>query len=356
MKTDWFTLRRFWIFPLVALATMASPAAAGGDKSSPPTAPTASASPSAAASTPAAPETADSLYNQGNEAYDKGDLQLAYELYTGAFKLRRSYDIARNLGLVELKLGRYKAASQHFEYSLSLYPSNRAETKKQVIDWLDQARKNLGMVKLVVDPFSAKCSIAGENVGDREREAGVYTDPGDVRVECGGVSGYRDVRRVVTVEKGATANVALTLPAQTPGGGTGPVDVTPGGSRMTLVWVGSAVAAVSIGVGAVTGILSIVKASESDSLLADLKAKSGRTYPCTPVAESGCETLLASRKEQDAFGNIAFWTLLAGGLTGAGTAAFWFVTRPGEASPPPKTAVIPAVSPTGAGIVIQGSF
>src|SRR5262245_46799844 len=76
------------------------------------------------------PETADSLYNQGNEAYDREDFKLALELYTGAFKLRPSYDIARNLGLVELKLGRFKDAVGHLAYSLTLYPSNRGDTKK----------------------------------------------------------------------------------------------------------------------------------------------------------------------------------------------------------------------------------
>ncbi len=39
--------------------------------------------------------------------------------------------------------------------------------------------------------------------------------------------------------------------------------------------------------------------------------------------------LLALRKEQDVFGNLAFWMLLVGGVAGAGTATYFvLVTRP----------------------------
>src|SRR4051812_41689376 len=132
---------------------------------------------------PGAPETADSLYNQGNAAYDRDDFALAYELYTGAFKLRRSYDIARNLGLSELKLGKYKAAIEHFTYSLTLYPSNRADTKKQVVDWLAQARTQVGTVHLSVEPDSAVCKVNGTAVAHDEGDGDVVFEPGEVKIE-----------------------------------------------------------------------------------------------------------------------------------------------------------------------------
>ncbi|MEZ4311844.1 MAG: hypothetical protein R3F14_27755 [Polyangiaceae bacterium] len=75
-----------------------------------------------------------------------------------------------------------------------------------------------------------------------------------------------------------------------------------------------------------------------------------------PAADR-CGELLALRREQDAFGNTAFWTLLAGGVAGAGTATFWFLTRSGDdASPPPRTAIAPVIAPGTGGIVLTGSF
>jgi len=308
-----------------------------------------------------APETTDSLYNQGNDAYDRGDFALAYELYQGAFKLRRSYDVARNLGLAELKLGKFRDAIEHFTYSLSQYPSNRPDTKKQVVEWLAQARAEVGTLRLTVAPDSAVCRLNGVVIAKEEREGDVAADPGDAKLECGGAAGYRSEKRVVTVKKGAREEVTITLARSGtvgPGGGAdGAADM-----RRTLLWVGGAVAVAGLGVGAVTGILSLAKAGEADGALADLRTSTGRQSPCAAPAAATCGELLALRKEQDAFGNIAFWTLLAGGTLGAGTAVYGYVTRP-RAAPAvgapvamPRTAVVPVIAPGAAAVVLTGSW
>ncbi|MEZ4294850.1 MAG: hypothetical protein R3B70_07725 [Polyangiaceae bacterium] len=63
-----------------------------------------------------------------------------------------------------------------------------------------------------------------------------------------------------------------------------------------------------------------------------------------PAADR-CGELLALRREQDAFGNTAFWTLLAGGVAGAGTATFWFLTRSGDDASPRRARRSPPSSP-----------
>ncbi len=334
------------------LACAAAPRlAAAGDKPAPAPSPPA----------PPSPETADSLYNQGNDAYDRGDYALALELYAGAFKLRRSYDIARNLGLAELKLGKLRDAIGHFTYSLEQYPSNRADTKKQVVEWLAQAKTQVGTLRLTVDPDTAACKLNGAPIPHEERDGDILVDPGETRLECA-ADGYRTEKRSVTIEKGAAETVTITLarkpkdadpPPPPPRTGYGALPLP---ARQKLTWAGLGLGAALIAGGAVTAVLSVTKAGEADGLLADLRAQTGRSSPCAAPAAATCGDLLEARKFQDVTGNVAFWTLLAGaGVTAFSAAYLW----PSEglrapASAPPKPAIGVTLSPGGA--VITGSF
>jgi hypothetical protein len=320
----------------VALACVAYPLEAAADDTAEP-----------------APETADSLYNEGNLAYDRGDIKLAFELFTGAFKLRPSYDIARNLGLTELKLGRFKDAIDHLTYSLSLYPSNRADTKKQVVEWLDQAKTQVGVLRLHVSPETAECTVNGAALSADELEEDLFADPGEAKIECR-AKGHRTDKRTVTVQKGGRAEVTIQLAStlQVPPG-PGPA----GGSRSVLVWAGVTATVTGLGVGAAMGVLSLVKANEADTLLGTLRTGSGRPSPCAAPKTEGCEELYALRREQDAFGNAAFWTLIGGGVAAAGTTLYGFMThKPAAAAPAPRTAVVPLVAPSAAGVLLLGSF
>lgn len=337
----------------VALACATCPLAASAadkDEAAPP------APASSAPAAPPVPETADSLYNQGNDAYDRGDYSLAFELYTGAFKLRKSYDIARNIGLTELKLGRFKDAIGHLSYSLDLYPSNRPDTKKQVVAWLAEARAQVGKLSLRVSPESAECRVAGAAAGPDAREEDLLVDPGEVKIECR-AAGRRTEKRTITIEKGGRAELALALAPDATGPGPGPGDGSP---RTVLVWAGSAAAATGLGVGAAVGVVSLVKASEADGMLARLRDETNRSSPCAAPKAAGCDELYALRREQDAFGNTAFWMLIAGGVAGAGTLAYGLVTAPAKgsapAAPAPKAAVVPLVGPGTAGVVLSGAF
>jgi hypothetical protein len=344
------------LLPLLCAAAPLS-ALASDKPSSAPSAPSASSS----ASSPPAPETADSLYNQGNEAYDKGDYALALALYTSAFKLRTSYDIARNLGLTQLKLGRYRDAIGNFNYSLEHYPSNRADTKKQVVEWLAQARTQVGTLHLVVDPSAADCKLNGAPIGADEREGDIAADPGEAKIECS-MQGYASGKGSVKIEKGQTSELQIKLKAlpdakRGGGGGGGGDTIAPDPRRGTILWVGAAAAAAGIGVGAVTGVISLVKAGDADATLAGLQQSSKRASPCAPpAADAKCSDLLAARKEQDAFGSVAVWTLVAGGVAGAGTVAYALVTRSRPAAPAQKTSLAPVIAPGAAGVVISGAF
>ncbi len=314
------------------------------------------------APSPPAPETADSLYNQGNDAYDRGDFALALELYSGAFKLRKSYDIARNLGLAELKLGKLRDAIGHFTYSLEQYPSNRADTKKQVVEWLAQAKTQVGTLHLTVEPEAAVCKLDGAPIAREERDGDILVDPRETKLECA-AEGYRTDRRSVKIDKAATETLTITLVRTGKGVDVPPPPPPPGGyaglplpTRQKVTWVGLGLGALLVAGGAVSGVLSITKAGEADGRLADLRKQTGRDFPCAAPAAAACGDLADARKFQDLTGNLAFWTLLAGaGVAGFTAAYLWPSEGLRAPAPAPAKPTVGAAFGPG-GVTISGSF
>ena len=362
------------LVPLLAVVTCTglTAIARAGDKPAPATSGSASASASApapAVPAPKGPETADSLYNEGNDAYDKGDYPLALELYMGAFRLRKSYDVARNLGLTELKLGKLRAAVAHLTYSVDHYPSNRSENKRQVVDWLAQAKAQAAKLHLTLQPEGASCTLNGDPIAPEELEGDVIVDPGQTKLECGGVAGFGTSKRTLQIEKGTTEQLAITLPRAgivdeppppPPPSGYGALPLA---TRRTILWAGIGVTGLALVGGAVSGVLSITTASDADATLADLRKSTGRDSPCASPAAAKCGDLLSSRKTQDLTGNIALWTLVGAAGVGALTAAYlWPQSR--DAAPPAKAgnhsrsrpAASVAIAPGVGGLVISGSW
>ena len=320
-----------------------------------------------------APETADSLYNQGNDAYDRGDYSLALQLYTAAFNLRKSYDIARNLGLSELKLGKLRDAIGHFQFSLAQYPSNRADTKKQVTEWLAQAQKEVGTIKLTVDPEAATCSLNGVALTREERGADIPADPGDNLIECS-ADGFLATKQTTHVAKGAAETVEITLKKSVAAVNPPPTSEPPKpqlsayhrafgyDTRLKIAWTGVGLASLLVAGAAVSGGISLASTTSAEGLRDDLRTQTGRDFPCAAPATARCDELLSTRQLQDLTGNLAFWTFISGAAVGGFTMAYLWPpdgpsTAPRKLTPAPEPAklkVVGSIAP--GGVVISGSF
>src|SRR5271156_5274778 len=91
------------------------------------------------------------LFDQAEDAFAKGDKQGAYNAYRAAWALQKSYDIAGNLGNVELKLGKYRDAAERLAFSLENFPPTGEEaTQKATERKLAEAVKEIGRLHLRV--------------------------------------------------------------------------------------------------------------------------------------------------------------------------------------------------------------
>jgi hypothetical protein len=332
-----------------APATPAPPAAPGSPDASPPAAPTTPASPTAPADPAPGPGAATSpedraaaLYAEGNAFYDQGKYTQAEAKYQAAWNIQKSFDVAGNLGNVEMMVGQPRDAAEHLTYALKTFPLGGGAPKRKFLqDRLAAAQRQIGTLRITVNVEGAEILIDGKLIGESPLEGEVFVDPGEkiVEVRRGRLSAVESI----LVAKGSSQNIAVTLE-------TGP--------NKAILIAGGAVGAAGILSGVVFAMISNGKAGDSNALHDKLAAGPGREGACTLAANQGsCGELLSLREDQALFANISVWSFIVGGAALAGTAAYWVLSTY-EPAPTPTRGfhAVPVVTAKGAGLMVGGSF
>jgi len=344
-----------------------APAAPGSTTaSSAPAAPDATTAQGApAASNGATPDAADALFAQGNEAFDRGALDEAYGLYQKAWGLKRTYDIAGNLGQVELKLGRFRDAAEHLDFTLRLFPpTGKAAPREAIRRAFEAARKEVAALSIRVSAQGAAVAIDGKAIGLSPFEVPVFVEPGKRTLEAS-LEAHLATRIVIEVEKGESRDVALSLvPKNQP-------PPPPRNIPLMLTGFGLGLAAAGTGVGLM--IASSSKGSQADGLLQQLVAADpDGACPCGSDADR--KKLKGMRQDHDLFFNAATGMFVAAGVLALGTTLYALTpsfqrpsTKPAtgggrgpdaarNAAPKVELRVLPAVSTQGAGALVIGTF
>ncbi|UQA59149.1 PEGA domain-containing protein [Polyangium aurulentum] len=293
------------------------------------------------------------LYEKGNKLFDEQKYSEAEAAYQAAWDLRKSFDLAGNLAEVEMQLEQYRDAAEHFSYALREFPAGgKPEVREALTKRFEEARAQVGAVKITTNVGGAKIVVDGKDVGQAPLPEAVFVDPGTRVIEAR-LAGHDDVLRTVQVEKGSSQEVNLVMvPKMGSGGG---IVVGSGGAKKSLpiIIAGAGLAAVGIG----TGIGLIVAAGGKSSDASDLRKElSPGDCPGTiPTVRDKCSTLKGQLEDKDTFQNVGTGVLIAGGVIAAGTVvyALWPAKR---SAPTTGWQVVPTVAPTFAGLSASGHF
>ena len=289
---------------------------------------------------------ADILFDQAATLFDAGKLDDARGKLEAAWALKKSYDIAGNLGIVELKLNRARDAAEHLGYALQNFPPTesdgaRAGLQKQ----FDDARAQVAAFKILVNVEQASVTVNGRALGHGSITDDVYTEPGTVTVEAKR-EGYSTVRKTFTATKGAAIReVPLTL---IPLEGPKPRSVVPG-----AVLGGVAV------VGLATGIGLLVAAGGKHSTVLELnRGILADKKTCAPGAanfDARCTDLEAATSSSDTLHNLGVGFLAGAGAAalGAGVYLLWPASKPTTGT---SVRLIPVSTATGGGLLAVGMF
>src|SRR5450631_2396980 len=219
-------------------------------------------------------ERANLLFKKGKVAFNEGKYTDALRIYSEAWHLKQSPDIAANLAQTEAELGKHRDAAEHFAFALAhLLPSSTDEQKTALAAGLEIEKKEVGTLHVTVEPGDAALNVDGAPV-TLPTNGDLYVEPGDHRASVTR-EGYQVNEQTVHVSKGSArvlwirlepADGAAASPASSAPGGTNPSSELPrdsanrpslsdsgGRSSRSLVpaFVGGglAVAGVAVGIG-----------------------------------------------------------------------------------------------------------
>lgn len=292
-----------------------------------------------ASAQPASSDAADDLYRRANEAYDHGKLEEAYALYTQAFALKKSFDIAGNLGHLEAKLGKHRDAAEHIAFSLSVFPPNgnvAARDKQRAV--LATLKQSVGTLTIETNVPGATIVVDGKELGSAPLGREIYVDPGSHTIEAKR-TGYRTAREDRGLTAGASAAVKLNL---VQGGDTGKT-TWPG---WLLLGTGAGVVLAGIG----TLIAGEVKRSDADGIATEIDGSGGS---CEPELNTlRCQDLKDAGAPVQPLETASAALLSVGGaLLVSGIV---YLAVPGGAH---QTAtLIPWIGPRSVGLVLSGRF
>ncbi|WP_438027953.1 PEGA domain-containing protein [Sorangium sp. So ce233] len=301
------------------------------------------------------------LFEDGVKAAKAGKWDDAHAAFLAAWAIKPHYQIASNLGVASLRVGKPRDAAEYLTLYLREVPATKVQERQRAEASLQEARTQVAAVTVRVAPDGAEVTVDGTSVGRAPLADPVFLDPG--RHEVGAkLDGYVPQAQPVAAAAGGTETVVLELkrvPAlDAKRAGAGPdVPPAPGVSRdggRTAVLVGGGIAT---GVGAAAGVLFTVlannRAGEAERLKNELTT--GGRNGCTDTPRpAACMQQSEALDESALYSNVAFWSFVGAGTVGLGTLLYGVVSGPSE--PEARVRVTPTVGIHDVGLSVGGAF
>jgi tetratricopeptide (TPR) repeat protein len=300
---------------------------------------TVSASPRTAAAQTTAADTARAteLFKNGKLAFARGEMAEAEHLFSQALSIRKSSDIAANLGQSELEQQKFRSAAEHFAWALAnLLPSATDAQRKAVENGLARARSEVAVLRLDVRPEGADVLVGEQAVGKAPIVSPVFVDPGEVIVSVKH-EGYVAIDKRVMAGKGTeqAVEVALTPKSDALPSTVGAVDsglehqppspavpADHGPRSLVPAYVASGVAVAGGVVGLVFTLSANSKEDDADALRDSLAEYSGGCKGEAPQSE--CDDLTGQRKSVDRSRNLAIGAFVVGGVAAVAAGYFFW--------------------------------
>jgi PEGA domain len=295
---------------------------------------------------PKVQDPADDLFAQGAAAYHAGRLAEAEDKLRQAWALKKTHDIAGDLGLVELKLGKLALAAEHIAWALQHFPPTESDqTRQGFADMLANVRLQVVSLRIHVNVDGATVLVNGRSLGTAPPIADeVFVEPGTIRVTARH-DAYEAAEQTLSLAKGDARDVSLKL---------APIVVEP--ARRSIV-----PAAVMGGVGGaalVTGVVLLGLGVSKRSDFFSLGAQTNHTCVVhAPAPQGACAQLASEATQADTLGNGGIVALVVTGAAAIGVTTYmlWPTSRR-EAGSGRSLRVAPLASVNGGGVLLSGSF
>ncbi|MFO0618102.1 MAG: hypothetical protein U0414_36255 [Polyangiaceae bacterium] len=120
---------------------------------------------------------------KGRALADAGKLDEALAALTEAWTLKKAYDIAGNLALVESMNGRPDLALEHIEFAIKTFPTIGKPEHRQLLEkQVAKLRPQVVQVIFTGVPADARIRVNDRPVGEAPLDANVYAMPGEIAI------------------------------------------------------------------------------------------------------------------------------------------------------------------------------
>jgi hypothetical protein len=292
---------------------------------------------------PAAPAgSAVVLYEEGVKLAEKKDYQAAEAKFVAAWAIQRSYDVAANLGEVEMQLGKPADAAGYFTYALANFPlGGKSQTREWITGRLNEAKSKIFTLTLDVGVPGAEVRINGKSAGKAPIADALFVPAGACTIDVTAPD-YQPWSRKIPAAAGGSEKVRVDLAKP-------PRSILPGA-------VAGGVGVASLVAGVVLHVISTDKFEQARGLSEQIK--SGSPDHCRPTGPNPlCADLKSTAETSDALYGPSIALLVGGSLLVAAGGAYlgytlWAPSSPAAGAGPRVT----ALGVRGAGFFVQGSF
>ena len=309
-------------------------------------------------------ERANLLFKKGKIAFNAGKYTDALRIYTEAWGLKQSPDIAANLAQAESELGQHREAAEHFAFALAhILPSSTDEQKRALADGLEVEKKEIGSLRFTLEPADSTLTIDDVPItlpvaGDLYVEAGEHqakvTHEGyEPHLEPLNLS--RGGSRVLWIKLDPIGGAPPSTPPPPPDSAPPPIEGPRAHRSVAPAIVGGGL----IAAGAAVGVVFLLSgnASQKDAnALSDKHPEPNACGPGTPFLDD-CSALHKKNSDIDTARTVEVIGFSVAGAAAIGTAAYLLWPR-SHAATPDGGQWLPtfAVAPGAGSIGLSGRF
>jgi tetratricopeptide (TPR) repeat protein len=308
------------------------------------------------------------LLVRGTAALSADKPEEARTLLAEAYSIRRSYDVAAALGQAELELGRYRDAAEHLDYCLREFPPSESQKLLSLVQGgLATAKAKVATARISVNPADSELTVDGRSIGSALPAHDVFVEPGSHRIGAHHPNGNA-TEKLVTFSAGESyaislelgklppAAVALAPPPQPPSPTpTSEEAATPasGVTTKTILLIGgTTITAALIGVG----IVERLRGGDAGDAAQTLKDETHGN--CTDAStDEKCLALASELDKRNSANQLAIYSFVGAGVTGAATVALWFLLpEPKKSAAINRQSVALSITPHAASISLTKHF
>ncbi|WP_437574057.1 hypothetical protein [Sorangium sp. So ce887] len=319
---------------------------------------------------PAGPSGAAAARSEAEEAFARGERARrarrwaeAEAAYRAAWQADPRPEIAGELGLSELALGRFRDAAEHLRESLLDPATLAAAARRRFSDGLQRAEREVSPATVAVNRPEAEVFIDGRRIGSGQGMYFVYVEPG--RHEARGrIEGYVDEVYPFEAQRGREAMIGLHLEPKPSPPAAAPVAPVPaaaaapapssGPAAGTVFRVGGiALASTGVALGTGFALAAAVRGDEAAAQADAIRRRGGPAACMYTDYEKPCGALRKTNGARDTLETFAWASFIGAGVAGAvAISSFWWAPAPRASA----VRAVPLATAEGGGVLFVGAW